>query len=168
MVYEPTISCLTSFVLTMAECNTLDKKIFGYGRSLVNTFPDVAPHVNRMLSNDFVWRRLGLSPVATELRVRRLQWWQSISCHPTINAHIIAAHFCSLGGPHPLMRMIPLMLTMPTPGFASRPLISHILNMLMARLGLPITFLNFQKTCLMTPMERIFEGSISRVLEENA
>ena len=50
----------------------------------------------RALANAEVWRKWRLAPMAVELAVRRLRWFQMVARHPADNAQLLAVWFGDL------------------------------------------------------------------------
>ena len=98
IIYEAALSGLTAYAIRTNECRALDKRILAYGRRLMRGNACKKEYSNgntsyHAQSNFSVWKFLKIVPTFTELRVRRLRWWQQIVSFPDDYSGFIAAMF---------------------------------------------------------------------------
>ena len=95
---------ILAYVLHHNEIKRIEVIISRYARILCNVVDKktVSQPVSDRLPDHAIWARLGIVPIDLELRIRRLQWWQSISLRPDVNSCIIALFFCSFDPLRPL------------------------------------------------------------------
>jgi len=76
------------------ECSSL-KKFRARSKHKASTIQ--ADGVKRQVSNFQIWSLWKIVPLALELSIRRIKWWQQISMHPTENSQLFASMFSTLG-----------------------------------------------------------------------
>ncbi len=95
VVQSRAIDGLESYYLTDFDYNSIDKWLSKKLRAIASSSkgPQEEGAPPRMMSLDEVWKHWRIAPTRTELRVRRLKWWQSICRQPEIHGHFLAIFF---------------------------------------------------------------------------
>ena len=101
LVFETAVGGLVPFVLTQSDYKALDAFITAKGRILMRgnackreEQPDGTIKYEAV-PNQQAWRSLGLAGVRTELRIKRLQFWQRLLRQPELHSNVFAVMFGS-------------------------------------------------------------------------
>eukprot|EP00972_Heterocapsa_arctica_P099663 14705013-Heterocapsa_arctica.AAC.1 len=90
-------SCLAAFALAPSECNALDMVLLPLARQVLQgdacTRENDGQAHRKALSNTMVLKLLKAVPTEIELRVQRLQWWQTIVSFPGDFVQLLAVWF---------------------------------------------------------------------------
>ena len=107
VVYNVGISGLEAYAMTKSDYDAIEACILKYARVLLKGAGcdtskqeevDTGTIKYKAMTNDDVWRRLGLTPCRLEVSIRKMKWMQNVAEHPHDNAQLLAALFCKADG----------------------------------------------------------------------
>ena len=96
VVYNAGTSGLEAYAMTKSDYDAIETCILKYARVLLKGAgcdkskqeeDDTGTIKYKAMTNDDVWRRLGLTPCRLEVSIRKMKWMQNVAEHPHDNAY---------------------------------------------------------------------------------